>query len=105
MLNEKIDCIACLKNSLTRTAKWREKTVAPRFGDQRNIPAAAMLRRLAEQADALTDADWSTLQVHFGWASERWNDAVNEASRMVGFKGKITDFAAYLRALNGLLGA
>jgi hypothetical protein len=104
-MNEKIDCTTCLKNSFNRTAKWRENTVARRFDDPRNLAAAATLKRLAEQADDLTDTDWSMLQPHFHWASERWIDAVNDATRFVGFKGAITDLPAYLRTLNGLLGA
>lgn len=79
--------------------------LGPRFGDPRNLAAATTLKRLAQETGNLGDADWRRLQPHFGWTSQRWTEAVNDSTRMVGFKNNITNLEAYLHALDGLLNA
>lgn len=102
MVTERDDCLTCLKNKLRRTAHWRETTIKGRYSDPRNDEAATLCKGLVEQAN-LTDDEWLALKPHFSWTSQAWLDAIQEASRKVGFRHDIADFRSYVRFLRGLL--
>jgi hypothetical protein len=71
--------------------------------DQRNTKAAACLLNLANEASQLSESQWSQLQPHFGWASERWREAISQTARAVGFQHKIKDLPSFVKHLLDVL--
>jgi hypothetical protein len=103
--NNKNNCNDSICRSLARTADWR-KNLQIRFPtDPRNGRAAITLARLANEVDGLTDDEWSALKSHYCWTSERWSNAVSEASRRVEFQRNIRTFPAFVEDLTHILSA
>lgn len=101
--NDKLDCIGSMKLGLERTAEWRQR-MAQRFPqDQRNAAAVDLLRRMTGQVAGLSTEDWQRLEPHFAHTSRRWDTAVSEASRLVGFKTQSPELASFVRNLIALL--
>ncbi len=99
----KTDCIDSLIFGISRTGDWR-RTLANRFPtDLRNLRAADCLATLTTEASQLSDKDWSKLQPHFGWANERWREAISQTARLVGFKFKIKDLPSFVKHLLDVL--
>jgi hypothetical protein len=99
----KIDCIDSLIFGLSRTRDWRRNTAAKYPSDPRNGRAAECLSKLANEACQLSEADWSLLEPHFGWADECWREAVSQTARLVGFKHKIKDLPSFVKQLLDVL--
>jgi hypothetical protein len=95
----KIDCIDSLVFGLNRARDWRRNTAAKYPSDGRNIRAADCLSKLATEASQLSDDAWSQLQPHYGWASERFREAISQTARLVGFKHKIKDVPSFVKHL------
>jgi hypothetical protein len=105
MNDNKNNCSDSICRSLVRTADWR-KNLQSRFPtDDRNGRAATTLARLANEAEGLTDGEWSKLQPFYSWSSERWSNAVSEASRRVEFQRNIRTFPAFVEDLTHILSA
>lgn len=102
MINDKDDCLCSITSVLRRCADWRD-TLTARFDDPRNANAARACRRIADEA-ALTDDDWAALQPHYNWVSQKWLDALQQATRLIGFR-PITDFPSFLRIVRRTLAA
>jgi hypothetical protein len=67
---------------LTRTANWRDK-VFDRYEDERNAWASKALRKIAADAENLSDDLWTKIQPHLG--SDDWRDIVSQTAKQVGF--------------------
>jgi hypothetical protein len=103
--NNKQNASDSISRSLARTAEWR-KNLQIRFPtDPRNGRASDKLRQFAEEAEGLTDCEWSKLQPFYSWSSERWSNAVSEASRRVEFQRNIRSFPAFVEDLTHILSA
>jgi hypothetical protein len=100
--NSKQNCIDSLSGSLTRTANWRRTLQSKYPNDPRTGRAADRLCQLASETDNLTDKAWSELAPYYSWASEKWSEAVSQASRYVGFRG-VNTLPAFVDALVGIL--
>ncbi|SHN83827.1 hypothetical protein [Bradyrhizobium erythrophlei] len=94
----KQDCIESIVRVLERTALWR-KSIAANYNDNRNIRAAQTLDKLAVDAAKMTDDDFMLLKDHFDWNSMVWRNAVNQATRQIGFFNRSSNFGAFVRAL------
>jgi hypothetical protein len=102
-MNTKSDCINAIFGSLTRTSRWREGMKKKYPSDPRNGRAAETLARLANESCNLSDAEWSALQPHFHWASEKWSDALSQAARHVEFQRTIKTFPDFVQNLISVL--
>ncbi len=71
--------------------------------DPRNARAAESLAKLATHANELTDEDWTQLQPHSGWASERFRESISTAARSAGFQNKIKDLPTFVACLVDIL--
>lgn len=99
MTDTKNDCIDSMTRALEKAAIWR-RTLAVRFpGDVRNLRAAAILQTLASEVANIRDDQWQTLSQHFHWSSERWQTALNDTVRAVGFHIRAGKLDAFLNAL------
>jgi hypothetical protein len=104
-MNNKQNASDSISRSLARTAEWR-KTLQSRFPtDPRNGRAAEKLRQFAGEAEGLTDDEWAELKPFYSWTSERWSNAVSEASRRVEFQRNIRSFPAFVEDLTHILTA
>ena len=99
----KIDCIDSLIFGISRAKNWRRNTAVKYPTDLRNLRAADCLATLATEASQLSDSDWKRLQPHFGWANERWREAISQTARLVGFKFKIKDLPSFVKHLLDVL--
>jgi hypothetical protein len=99
----KIDCIDSLIFGLNRTAEWRKKMAVRHPSDNRNTRANSYLLKLANEASQLNDEDWRLLQSHYGWASERFREAVSQTARLVAFQHKIKDLQSFVAHLIDVL--
>jgi hypothetical protein len=95
----KIDCIDSLIFGLNRTAEWRKKMAVRHPSDNRNTRANSFLLKLANEAGQLSDEDWRLIQPHYGWASERFREAVSHTARLVGFQHRITGLHSFVTHL------
>lgn len=102
-MNQKTDCTKSQSAHLRRTASWRRSIAAKYPGDPRNLRAAEALDDLATAIMDLSDAEWFQLEAHYSWASERWAVAVNDASRLVGFRPNTATVAGLVATIAGLL--
>jgi hypothetical protein len=98
MINDKNDCVESVVRVLERTSAWR-KSISANFSDPRNVRAAETLDKLAIDAAAMTDDQWSALKPHFGWASVAWRNGLTQATRQIGFHNRQRDFASFVAAL------
>ena len=103
MNNSKFSCKDNLCGSLMRTAAWRRGMKARYPDDNRNGIAAKTLDKLADEANDLTDEQWSEIMPFYDWASATWSDAVSQASRNVEFKRNVRTFPAFIDSLVGIL--
>jgi hypothetical protein len=94
----KNNCIASISTALTNTASWR-LALDGRYPDRRNARAARNLSKLAVEAASLTDAQFAALD----FDSPRWNEALRQASRLVGYKFRKVSLNFFVRILRGLL--
>jgi hypothetical protein len=100
---EKSDCTDTFKVGFNHTGRWRGRLANKFPGDPRNAKAATYLLKLADEAGELTDQDWARLQPHYEFASKRFQDAVSETGRLVGFQHKITNLHSFVDALVDVL--
>jgi hypothetical protein len=99
MTNEnKIDCIESVIHVLKRTGAWR-RAISVDFNDPRNVRAATTLEKLAIEAAAMTDEQFTDLEPYFGWSSPVWRTAVNNVARQIAFHNRSKDFASFVKAL------
>ena len=98
MLNEKHECIAAIVKGCSYTSAWRKALIARWPDDPRNARAAVALDKLAEDAESLTDGQWSELQPYYSWASEAWRNGLNQTTRQAGFhfRGELSVFVKAL---------
>jgi hypothetical protein len=102
IMTDKSDCFDEIVKSLNRTSGWRQY-LQTRFADPRNIAAAEITARLAKEATALTDSQWSALQPYWSWSSANFHAALSDASRHVGFARHIVTLDDYVDRLVTLL--
>lgn len=101
-MTDKTDCFGEIVKSLKRTSGWRQYLTAM-YDDPRNIDAAAITARLAKEATALTDPQWSALQPYWSWSSANFHAALSDASRHVGFARHIEELDDFVQHLANLL--
>jgi hypothetical protein len=51
----------------------------------------------------MTDAQFSRLKPHFGWASGVWRDGLCEVARQIGFSRRSKDFDSFVDAVVALV--
>lgn len=96
--NDKNDCIDSMIKGCQRTSAWR-KTLTVRFPDDpRNARAARALDNISREATKLTDEQWSEIKQYYGWASETWQNGLNQATRQIGFHHRAGDLAFFVKA-------
>jgi hypothetical protein len=100
---EKSDCSDSLIFGLNHTGNWRKKIAVRHSSDPRNARAGECLLKLATEAAELSDADWLRLQPYFGWANERFREAISVVARQVGFQYKIKDLSSFVNSLLDVL--
>ncbi|MCK1640456.1 hypothetical protein IVA95_23440 [Bradyrhizobium sp. 157] len=84
-------------------ASWRKFKATQYPNDPRNPRAAETLARLAREGENLSDDDWAQLKPHYDWASEQWQEASDQAARLVEFRRDVIDFDGFVLMLRNLL--
>src|ERR1700748_2142280 len=102
VMTDKTDCFDEIVKSLNRTSGWREY-LQKKFDDPPTPAPAEITPRLAKEATALTDSQWSALQPYWSWSSASFHAALSDASRHVGFARHIVTLDDYVDRLVTLL--
>jgi hypothetical protein len=97
------DCVDSIVLGLNKTGAFRARKANQYPDDPRNSRAIESLKKLANDADNLSDDEWSLLQLFYDPGSTIWRDAISQATKDVGFSNKSKSFPFFIRSLIRLL--
>jgi hypothetical protein len=97
------DCVDSIIFGLNRTSDFRARKANQYPDDPRNARASESLKKLAKDADDLSNDEWKLLQLFYDPDSATWRDAICQATKNVGFSNKSKSFPFFIRSLIGLL--
>lgn len=97
--NDRSDCIDSTIKVCQRTSAWRKALTIRYPEDPRNARAARALDNLSREAAKLTDDQWAEIKRYYGWASEAWQNGLNQTTRQIGFHHRCGDLATFVKVL------